>query len=153
DDQRAARMKEEKQDDERDDDRFFGEASGERLNGGVDEFGAIVRCGDFDTFGQPVAEFFDAFFDAIDDFSGVFSVAHHDNSADDFAVAVFIENPAPQFGAVLNNADIGDGDGGATIVGFHDGLLDIFETFEIALSAHKIFDVALFEDFSTGISI
>jgi len=70
------------------DDHLFGKLVYQSVNGPQDEVGAVVRRYYFDPFRKGILYFFKTSLYPINDVQRVLTVAHHDDSTDDFALPV-----------------------------------------------------------------
>ena len=75
-------------------------------DGVVDQFAAVVGRDDAHAFGQRGFDFLQLLLDAVDDVQRVLAVAHDDDAADRFALAVEFRDAAPQVRAEMHGADI-----------------------------------------------
>jgi len=146
-------MHQENQHHQRYDDGFLGQGAFERVDGPLDQVGAIIGNHDLDPRGQPLFQFPDLDLDPIDDILGVLTVAHDHDAAHRFTFAVFIQQPAPDGATHLHRAQVLDVDRRAAPVGVHNDILQILPGADIPSSADQIFGVGLFDQASAHIPV
>ena len=78
----GAEVKQEHDNDQADDDRLLQQVALERVDGGMDEAGAVVSGDDFDAGRKRRLDFRELGFHAVDDSERVHAVAHDDNAAE-----------------------------------------------------------------------
>ena len=123
-DERRAHVPEEHDADQRDDDAFLDQLFAQRVDGVMDQFAAVVGRHDSHALGQRRLDFLQLLFDAVDDGERIFAVAHDDDAADDFALAVQLRDAAPDVRAEMHGADVLDVNWRAVLDLEHD-VLDV----------------------------
>ena len=120
-DERGAEVKEEDKDDQADDDRFFNQGALQGVDGVVDETGAIVRRFDFDARWKRGCDLAEPGFYAVNHIEGVLALAHDDDTADGFALAVPVGNAIADIGAEAYGAQVANQDRSAVLAADGDG--------------------------------
>src|SRR5271170_1430138 len=81
-------MEEEDDDDNADDDGLFQQIALKRFNRGINQAGTVISRHDDDTCGKRGCDLTELLFDSVNDVQGIQTLAHDDDSADSFALAV-----------------------------------------------------------------
>ena len=98
-------MKQEKNDDDRDEDGFLGQRVLERVERAVDQFAAVVKRSDADTRRQTQRDLRNLGLHVADDLHCIFAGAHDDDAADGF-VPVNVQRAAPEIAADLHRRHV-----------------------------------------------
>ena len=124
-DDRARDVPEEDQDDDRDDDDLLDQLRLQRVDGALDEVRAVVGRHDLHALRQRRLDVLQLRLDPLDDVERVLAAAHHDDAADDLALAVEVGDAAADLGAERDPADVADRERRAALVRLEDDLLDV----------------------------
>ena len=117
--------------------------AGERVDGAVDEAGAVVGGDDVDARRQGGLQFLDLLLDAIGDGQRVFAEAHHDGAADGL-VAVLLEDAAAELRADLHRGHVLDVDRRAAARGDYR-VLNVLGVVDPADAADEVLGVVLLD--------
>ena len=118
----------------------------------MDELAAVVGRHDLHAGRQRRRDFLQLLLDAVDDGEGIFAVAHHDDAADHFALAIELGHAAAQIRTEVHGADVLHIDRRAV----HDregNIFDVGEGFDVAAAAHVILGGADLEDFAADVVV
>ena len=137
-DQRRAQMQQENDADQRDDQAFLGQRALERVDGTVDQFGAVIDGLDADPRGQPGADLGNLGLEVVDDLQRILPVARHGDAGHHLALAVQLGQPAPLVGHQLDAADVGDAHRRA-VLRLEDEVFDVLPAAQVAAAAHHVF--------------
>ncbi|MNX81615.1 hypothetical protein D3C86_1133070 [compost metagenome] len=138
DDESRADVEEEEQHHQADDDRLLDQRLFEGIDGALDEVRAVIGRMDAHARGQALLQLDQLRLDPVDDRLGVLAVAHHDDAADDLALAVLVEDPAPRLGAQLDAPHVRDRHGDAAGGGLDDDLLKIGSALDVAPAPYRV---------------
>src|SRR5262249_36982712 len=105
---RAAQVQKEQHDDDADHDRLLGERVLQRVDRPLDEAGAVVRDRQLDPVGEAGPELLDLLLDPTYAAQGVPPIAGDPPRADRLALAVPLEQPAPDVGPEAHGGDVPD---------------------------------------------
>src|SRR5262249_56947755 len=105
-DERAADVEEEDDAYERHDGALLDERPLERVDGAVDQVGAVVDRLDRDALGQAWRDLGEAALDAVDDRQGVLAEPLQSDAGNDLALAVEFADAAPLVGSELHARDV-----------------------------------------------
>ena len=125
-DQRAADMQQEDEADQRDDQAFLDQRPFERVDGAVNQVGAIVDGFDGDALGQARRNLGKAVLDVADHGERVLAEALQHDAGDDLALAVHFRDAAPLVRRELDPGDVPEQDRHAALALDHD-LLEVGE--------------------------
>jgi len=117
------------------------------------EVGAVVRRDDLDARRQRRLDVSEFPFDAVYDVERVLAVAHHDDAADDFALAVELRDAPPHIRAVRYDAQVLYQDGDAALAGGDRDILYIFERRYVAPAADHVFLAAQLHDAAADVLV
>ena len=126
--QGAAQVHEEGEAHQRDDEAFLEQLFFERLDGAIDQRAAVVGDG---VLSRPAAAPFIACVELLlhveNDLAGVGAVAHHDDAADGFALAVQLGDAAPHVGAEFHVGDLAEQNRHALVADAHGDFAQIVQ--------------------------
>ncbi len=143
-DQRRTEMEQKDDDDNADDDRFLEQITLQRIDRRMNQPGAVVSGGHFDTGWQRRFDRQKLLLDAIDYAEGVHAVAHHDDAANRFAVPLPFGHAFTDVRPKGNRSQIFDEDGSAVLRGDGNGL-KVAQGMQIAEAANHVFRSAHFK--------
>ena len=136
-DQRGAKVKQEDDDHQADDDCLLEQVAFEGVDRRFDQARAVVTRHDFDPRWKAFPDLGNFRFDPIDNVQRVLAVAHDDDAAHRFAFAVPIRNAFSQIGTQRHDAQIPHQHGSA-IAGCNGDLFDVSQGSDIPDSSHQI---------------
>ena len=152
--ERASSVKQEQDADQGDNENFFGQLVFERANRAIDEPRSVVRNIDRHIGRKPLLEEFELLLDAIDDFQGVFSIAHDDDAARDFPFAIALRKSAPHQRSDGDVGNVLDTDGGPALrVNHNRDVPDVINGLDVAKSAHHELHLPHLDHFSADIVV
>ena len=132
-------VQQEEEDDGGDHHRLLHERAAERVDRARDEVGPVVGELDADALREGGGELREPGLDRADDVERVLAVAHHDDPADRLALAVPLEEAAPDVRAEPDLADVAHEDRGARRArGADRDPLDVAEVLHVAAAAHVV---------------
>ena len=138
-DERARDVPEEDQDDEAHDRELLHQRVPEGIDRPVDEVRAIVGADDLHPGREGPSHLLELPLDALDDLEGILSMPHHDHAADCFAVAIQLDEPAPEVGTEMDATDVADQDRRPAAVRPDGDLLDVLDRAHVAPAADQVF--------------
>ena len=124
-DERARRVPQEEQDDDRHREDHFRHGGLERVDGSKDQVRAVVDGDDLYARRQAGLDLADPGFHPVDDVQGVLPLAHDDDSRDDLALAVQLRDTPADVGAQDHRPDVPDPHRRARLAGRQDDVLDV----------------------------
>ena len=138
-DQGAAKVEQEHDDHQADDDRLFDELSAEGGHRRLDQWGAVVGNDQFHAFGQRGLDLvLNGPLDALENVVGVLAEADDDDASGNIAQAVVIHHASANVRADLHDTHVAHADGGAVRLGPQGDLLDVGHGLEVAAPAHHV---------------
>jgi hypothetical protein len=143
----------ENEDDDGDHGKFFDEGVLEVVDGGQDEFGAVVGGDQFHAGGQAGLDLFQPGFHAIDYGQGILTLANDHDAGDHFAVAIEIGHAAAHVRTERDGSHVAHADGDA---GGADGERDVFEIgggFCVTAAAHHVLAAGEFDQAAADIVV
>jgi hypothetical protein len=117
------------------DDRLLDARRFQRLDGGLDQFGAIIDGYDLRAVGEAALDLGKALLDTVDDRQGVFAGALKHDAARDLSLAVQFGDAAPLVGDGLHPGHVADPERNAGL-GHQDDVLDTPDTLQVTLAPH-----------------
>ena len=151
-DQRRAQMQQENDADQRDDQAFLGQRALQRVDGAVDQFGAVIDGLDADPLGQPGADLGDLGLEVVDDLQRILPVARHGDAGNHLALAVQLGQAAPLVGHQFDAADVGDAHRRA-VLRLEDEVFDVLPAAQIAAAAHHVFGLGHFQRAAADVAV
>ncbi len=137
--QRRAQVEQEEDDHQRHHDPLLEQRLPQRADGAVDQPGAVVGHLHGDPRRQAGPELLDPGLDPVDDVEGVLAVAHHHDAAHRLAVAVPLQQAAPDVRAEAHLANVAQQHRHAVGAAGADGhLLQVGEPLHVAAAAHVV---------------
>ena len=100
------------------DDQFFRKGSHKRVDGTLDQAGAVVERDDPYAGGQPGLKLLDAFLDGLGDRERILAVAHHHDAADGLVVVLF-QHAATVLRSKLHGGEVANVNRYAAAFGHH----------------------------------
>src|SRR5205823_1675301 len=138
-DERARDVPEEDQDHEAHDRELLEQGVPEGVDRSVDEIRAIVGADDLHPGREGSLHLVELSLYALDDLEGILSVPHHDDAANRLAVAVELDEPAPEVGTEMNATDVADQDRRAAAIRPDGDLFDVLDRAHVAPTADEVF--------------
>src|ERR1043166_1207251 len=124
--------------DEGDDNAFLDQLATKGRDRVPDQLAAIVGGNDLHAGRQGAFDFFQLFFNAVDDGKRVFAVTHDDDSADSLAFAIEFRDAAPNVAPEMHRTDILHVNRRA-VRDFQGDVFDVCDAFDVAAPAHEVF--------------
>ncbi len=151
-DERAARMQQEDDADERDNQALLDQRALQRVDGAVDESRTIVDRLDAHAFGQARRDLGDTPFHVVDDRERVLAGALKGDAADNLALAVHFGDAAALVGGELDARHVLEQHRNAALV-LDDDLLEVGQVLDIAAAAHGELCLRHFEGAAADIHV
>ena len=142
--QRAADVQQEHDADQRDDDAFLEQRVLERVDGGVDQVGAVVDRHDLDRLRQAGGDLLEALLDVLDDVERVDAEALQHDAAGDLAFAVQFGDAAPLVGTEFDPRDVPQQHRRAVVRLQHD-VAEVVDRLDVALAADDVLELGEFD--------
>src|ERR1700728_3720887 len=101
-------MKEENDDDEADDDRFFEQIAFQRVDRFLNKSRPIIPGDNFDSRRQSLLNLCELLLDPVDNGEGVLAIAHYDDATDRLSVAVPLSGTFAKIGPQADDAQVPD---------------------------------------------
>ena len=137
-DERRAHVEEEHEDHQRHDDDFLHERVAQGHDRVADEPRSVVGGHDAHAGRKRLLDVGEPLLDAVDHAEGVLAEPHHDDAADDLALAVEVGRPAAQVGAHADARDVLDAQRRPARVGADGNRLDVGDRLQVAASPHHV---------------
>ena len=152
-DQRAADVQQEDDADESDDDALLDQRALQRLDGAMDQVGAVVDGDDAHVLGQARRDLLDLLLDVGDDVERVLAVALHDDAADHLALAVELgrgraARPAPSSMRATSRSSTG-----VRPSALEDDLLEVGDAPQVAAAAHHVLGLGHLDDAAADVAV
>src|SRR5262249_14706066 len=135
---RARDVPEEDEDDEADDQQLFPERVLQRVNRAIDQLRTVVGRNDLDPFREGLLHVLQLRLHAVDHVQRILAVPHDHDPTDRLALAVELDEAAPQIRAEVDLADVTDEDRRAVAVRPDGDLLDVVDGGDVAAAAHHV---------------
>src|SRR5439155_5700285 len=100
--------------------------------------GAIVGADDLDPGRQGSSHLLELSLDAVDHLERVLPVPHHDDAADRLAVAIELDEPAPEVRTEMDPPDVADEKRRAVAVRPDGDLLDVLDRLHVPSPADQV---------------
>ncbi|MDR8993814.1 hypothetical protein FEP57_05930 [Burkholderia multivorans] len=149
-DERAAQVKQEHRTDEPNDDELLDELVLQVVHRAFDELRAVVSRDDFDAGRQRALQVGELRLHRVNGLQRIFSRAHHDDAAGDFALTVQLRDAATHLGADLDACDVAQQHRRARVVGAQYDIPEVVERAQIARRAHHVLRFGQLDDRAAG---
>jgi len=135
-------------------DHFLSQLIFQCVDGTQDQVGAIIRCMDLHSGGEPFFQLFQTIFNAVNDFQCILTEANHDDTRYGFSLTVHFDYATTDFWADLDVRNLRKHDRGMCIsINPYGNVFQIINGRDIAFTTNHKFGFTHFQETATHIHI